>query len=102
VLAAVAEAVHAARERWDGTGYPRGLTAERIPRAARIVALADAWDAMTSDRPYRPALDAGQAATEIRAGAGRQFDPEVAAAFEVLVDRWSERVEEKEWRETAA
>lgn len=68
-------------ERWDGTGYPRGLRGEEIPLLARIVAVADAYEAMTSDRPYRPGLLPEEALERIRRGAGSQFDPEVVEAF---------------------
>lgn len=67
-------------ERWDGRGYPDHLVATEIPLAARIVAVADAYDAMTTARPYRPPRTAEQAIAEIEAEAGRQFDPEVARA----------------------
>ncbi len=68
-------------ERWDGTGYPDGLKGEEIPEGARILAVADAFDAMTSDRPYRRAMDPATALQEIREGAGSQFDPRMAEAF---------------------
>jgi HD-GYP domain-containing protein (c-di-GMP phosphodiesterase class II) len=68
-------------ERWDGGGYPYRLRGNDIPPAARIFALVDAWDAMTNDRPYRRALPFETAASEIRAGVGSQFDPDLAAAF---------------------
>jgi HD-GYP domain-containing protein (c-di-GMP phosphodiesterase class II) len=68
-------------ERWDGRGYPYRLRGNEIPPAARIFSLVDAWDAMTNDRPYRRALSLETAASEIRAGAGSQFDPDLAAAF---------------------
>jgi response regulator RpfG family c-di-GMP phosphodiesterase len=68
-------------ERWDGAGYPDGLSGEQIPLAARIFAVADTLDAMTSDRPYRSALSWYDAVEEIVAQSGRQFDPEVVAAF---------------------
>lgn len=68
-------------ERWDGAGYPKGLKGEEIPLLARIVAVADAYEAMTSDRPYRKGLSPEEAAGVIRKGAGKQFDPEVARAF---------------------
>jgi len=68
-------------ERWDGGGYPDGLVGREIPLAARIFALADALDAMTSDRPYRKARRWGDAAAEIRNERGRQFDPDVVDAF---------------------
>ena len=68
-------------ERWDGTGYPDGLAGGEIPLVARIFALADSLDAMTSDRPYRKARRWQDAATEIRSERGRQFDPDVVDAF---------------------
>jgi response regulator RpfG family c-di-GMP phosphodiesterase len=68
-------------ERWDGAGYPDGLAGEQIPLSARIFAVADTLDAMTSDRPYRAALDWADAIEEIQAQSGRQFDPGVVQAF---------------------
>ena len=68
-------------ERWDGTGYPTGKAGEAIPVEARVLALADAFDAMTSDRPYRRALTRRHALAEIERCAGTQFDPEVARVF---------------------
>ncbi len=68
-------------ERWDGRGYPRGLRGEQIPLSARIFAVADVYDALISDRPYRPAWPAGQALDYIRTEAGRHFDPNVVSAF---------------------
>ena len=71
-------------ERWDGAGYPAGHDAERTPAAGRIVAVADAFDALTHERPYKSAWPPTLAAGEIRAQRGRQFDPAVADAFERL------------------
>ena len=68
-------------ERWDGRGYPDGLAADAIPLEAAIVGLADAWDAMTTDRPYARALTLEEAHAEIRAGRGSQFSPAVVDAF---------------------
>jgi HD-GYP domain-containing protein (c-di-GMP phosphodiesterase class II) len=68
-------------ERWDGHGYPDGLVAERIPLGARIIFVADAFDAMTSDRLYRAALSYEEAISEVERCAGSQFDPEVVNAF---------------------
>jgi HD-GYP domain-containing protein (c-di-GMP phosphodiesterase class II) len=69
------------QERWDGSGYPRGLREEVIPLGARIFAAVDTFDAMTSDRPYRAALSIKDARDEIRRFSGIQFDPRVAEAF---------------------
>jgi putative two-component system response regulator len=69
-------------ERWDGAGYPEGLTGEDIPLGARLLAVADTFHAMTSDRPYRPAKSQEDAFQEILLESGRQFDPEMVAAFE--------------------
>jgi len=68
-------------ERYDGTGYPDGLKGEEIPFGARILAVADSYDAMTSVRPYREAMSQWDALAEIEANAGKQFDPHLAAAF---------------------
>ncbi len=68
-------------EKWDGTGYPRGLKGEKIPLSARIFAVADVWDALRSDRPYRPAWSAEQAREHIRKEAGTHFDRAVVDAF---------------------
>ena len=68
-------------ERWDGSGYPDGLRQDAIPVIARVVAVADAFDAMTSDRPYRKALTASEAYEELLRGAGQHFDPVCMAAF---------------------
>jgi len=68
-------------EWWNGGGYPDGIAGESIPLAARIIGVADAFDAMTSDRPYRRALDRERAVAELRRFAGVQFDPEIAKEF---------------------
>jgi ribonuclease P protein subunit RPR2 len=68
-------------ERWDGSGYPDGLAGEDIPLPARIFAVADALDAMTSDRPYRPAGTWESAVAELERCAGAQFEPAVVEAF---------------------
>jgi putative nucleotidyltransferase with HDIG domain len=73
-------------ERWDGTGYPDGLAGDAISHLARVVALADAFDAMTSDRPYRKGMVPATAFAEIEKGMGRQFDPTFAAAFLAIKD----------------
>ena len=68
-------------ERWDGKGYPEGLAGEAIPASARLLSVADAFDAMTSDRPYRAALDGDTAYQEIIDGSGKQFDPDMVKAL---------------------
>ncbi|MFN8222330.1 MAG: diguanylate cyclase [Gaiellales bacterium] len=68
-------------EHWDGSGYPFGLAGEQIPLGSRIILVADAYDAITSDRSYRPAATTAEAVAEITRSAGRQFDPNVVAAF---------------------
>jgi ribonuclease P protein subunit RPR2 len=81
-------------ERWDGTGYPDGLKGEQIPLAARVFAIADTLDALTTDRPYREAVGFAQARAEIVLGAGTQFDPAVIAAYETIGDDMFERLGE--------
>lgn len=79
------------QERFDGSGYPRGLRGEEIPLGARIFAVVDTFDAMTSDRPYRAALSIDDARTEISEWSGRQFDPAVAQAFlSIQAESWRE------------
>jgi two-component system, cell cycle response regulator len=73
--------VRASHERWDGTGYPDRLGAADIPVGARVIAVADAFSAMTEDRPYAAARSAEEAVAELLACAGTQFDPDVVAAF---------------------
>lgn len=68
-------------ERWDGSGYPDGLAGEAIPLLARVFALADVYDALTSERPYKRAWSHEEALAEIRRQAGRHFDPELARIF---------------------
>ena len=68
-------------ERYDGTGYPDGLAGEQIPLGSRVISVADAFQAMTEDRPYRPALTFDQAIAQLQAGSGTQFDPLVVQAF---------------------
>ncbi|MFN2595098.1 MAG: HD domain-containing phosphohydrolase [Actinomycetota bacterium] len=72
-------------ERWDGRGYPLGLSKEEIPLTSRAFSVADAYDAMTSDRPYRPAMDPADALDQIRQSAGSLYDPDVVDLFEELV-----------------
>ncbi len=81
-LSDVAPIVRSSHERWDGGGYPDGLAAEAIPLGARIIAVCDAYDAMTTTRPYRDAMSEADALAELRRCGGHQFDPRVVAAFE--------------------
>ncbi|MDY9922046.1 MAG: PAS domain S-box protein [Synergistota bacterium] len=80
-LARIADYILAHHERWDGSGYPKGLKGEDIPLLSRILAVADAYDAMTEDRVYRKAMSKEQAIEEIRRNSGRQFDPLIAKIF---------------------
>jgi diguanylate cyclase (GGDEF)-like protein len=87
-LADVAHAVRATHERWDGAGYPDGLAAGRIPPAARVVAVCDAFDAMIAERPYSASRATTEAVKELKRCAGTQFDPAVVDTFEqVLAER---------------
>lgn len=85
----VAEAILFHHERFDGDGYPFGLRGEEIPLLARVVLVADAYDAITSHRAYQPALPTEHAITEITTHAGTQFDPDVVTAFLSVVERIS-------------
>jgi putative nucleotidyltransferase with HDIG domain len=87
-LREVGVVVRASHERWDGGGYPDGLAGEQIPLAARIVTCADAFSAMTTDRPYRPALARSAAIAELLDNAGTHFDPRVAEATVAIVERY--------------
>jgi ribonuclease P protein subunit RPR2 len=81
------QVVRSHHERWDGQGYPDGLAGEEIPVGARIFAVADALDAMTTDRPYRRRLSWDEAVEEIVSAAGSQFDPKVVSAFAIREQR---------------
>jgi len=80
-LAGVATLVRSSHERWDGSGYPDGLAKDEIPLGSRIIAICDSFDAMMSDRPYRPAMSLDEALAEIESCAGSQFDPALVGAF---------------------
>jgi diguanylate cyclase (GGDEF)-like protein len=86
-LAEVRAGVRHHHERWDGTGYLDGLRGERIPKIARILAVADAYSAMTTTRPYRKALPPEEALARVAQGAGNQLDPELAMAFVTAMRR---------------
>ena len=81
VLGDVGRVVRSCHERWDGRGYPDGLRGETIPLISRIVCCCDAWNAMTTDRPYRRALPHADAVAELLANRGTQFDPGVVDAL---------------------
>jgi putative nucleotidyltransferase with HDIG domain len=85
-LADAAEVVRSHHERWDGRGYPDGLRGGQIPIAARVFAVADVLDALTTDRPYRPAVPLEQARAMIDRESGGQFDPDVVTAFRGIDD----------------
>jgi putative nucleotidyltransferase with HDIG domain len=90
-LTEAAEIVYSHQERYDGTGYPRGLKGEEIPLGARIFSVADTLDAITSDRPYRPAQSVDAAREEIKRWSGRQFDPLVVETFLAMPENiWSD------------
>jgi len=91
----IVEIVRHHHERWDGRGYPDGLAGEAIPFGSRVIAVADTYDAMTTDRPYRRALTHEEALAELRRGAGTQFDPAVVAAFERALARANAMVGEQ-------
>jgi len=86
-LGEAAEIVYSHQERFDGMGYPRGLKGDEIPLGARIFSIADTLDAMTSDRPYRPAQTFPAARKEIHDWSGRQFDPEIVKIFLEMPDK---------------
>jgi len=87
LLARVGEVVRSCHERWDGRGYPDGLAGEQIPIAARIVFACDAYNAMTTDRPYRAAMPREAAMAELRTNTGTQFDPKVVSALIKVVEQ---------------
>jgi two-component system, cell cycle response regulator len=92
-LAHTAALIRSSHERIDGAGYPDGLAGEQIPIGARIIAVCDAFDAMTSDRPYRAATTTEAALTELARCAGSQFDPEVVQVFSAIFERAASQAE---------
>jgi len=76
-------------ERWDGTGYPHGLKGEEIPLQGRIMAIVDVYDALSSERPYKPALNNGQVVDIIMDGKGKQFDPKITDVFFEIKDMFA-------------
>jgi HD-GYP domain-containing protein (c-di-GMP phosphodiesterase class II) len=90
LLAPAVDVVGTHHERWDGSGYPHGLRDESIPLVARIFAVVDALDAMTHDRPYRPARSVEEALTVVHEQAGKQFDPRIVElALAMPAERWA-------------
>jgi HD-GYP domain-containing protein (c-di-GMP phosphodiesterase class II) len=94
-MAEVLPAIRHHHERMNGTGYPKGLSGQDIPLGARIIAVVDAYDSMTSDRPYRKALSQEEAIARLSSAAGTQFDGD-------LVDEWVQLVTSPEWEEARA
>jgi putative two-component system response regulator len=84
VLRTAEQVIRSHHERWDGAGYPDGLAGDAIPLAARLVHVADVFDVLVHERPYKDAWTVEDAASEIRSGAGTQFDPDVVVAFDAL------------------
>jgi polar amino acid transport system substrate-binding protein len=84
-LSHLAPVVRADHERWDGTGYPRGLSGEEIPLASRIVFACDTWDAMSADRPYRKALSVEERFEELEKTSGGQLDPGVVQTLKKVL-----------------
>jgi putative nucleotidyltransferase with HDIG domain len=91
-LGSAAEVVRSHHERWDGLGYPDGLAGEQIPLTARVFSVADVLDALTTERPYRPASTLRIARAMINEEAGTQFDPRVVEAFNTIPDQTFERI----------
>jgi putative two-component system response regulator len=94
----VAGAIRHHHERWDGRGYPDGLLGEEIPLGARIIAVADAYDAMTCTRPYQPARDEEGALEELNKEAGRQFDPQLVDLFTDIIRAGADLLGSTEYR----
>ncbi len=91
-LTPAAELIRSSHERWDGSGYPAGLAGEEIPLPARIFAVADVLDALSTDRPYRPASELREVREMINRGAGTHFDPAVVRAFNAIEDAVFDRI----------
>ena len=94
-LATVGALVRSSHEHWDGTGYPDRLAGDQIPLRARIIAVCDAYDAMTSERPYRAAMSAERALMTLSENEGTQFDPSIVAAFKTVLTRLHEQQREE-------
>jgi HD-GYP domain-containing protein (c-di-GMP phosphodiesterase class II) len=90
-LSRAAKLVRWSHERWDGHGYPDGISGEKIPLGSRIISVCDAFDAMTADRPYRKAMTASAALSELKRCTGEQFDPAVVSAFAAALSESNDR-----------
>ena len=91
-LSKVVELVRCHHERFDGSGYPAGLKGDQLPLGARILSVADTYDSMVTDRPYRKRLSAEQARAELKRSAGTQHDPVAVEAFLRVLDRKEQRL----------
>ncbi|MDQ3934077.1 MAG: HD-GYP domain-containing protein [Actinomycetota bacterium] len=100
-LAHLAPAIRSGHERWDGMGYPDGLSGDEIPVPSRITFVCDAYDAMISERPYRPPLSPKEAHSEVRRNVGSQFCPRAATALLGVLQRHRPPVRSDTWRPTA-
>lgn len=96
-----ARLLRAARERWDGSGYPAGLSGDDIPKGAQILALAEAWEAMRSERPFRAAMSEEEAWDEVQRGAETQFSSAVVEAFRRVITRRTQAQRPEVWRASA-
>jgi len=85
-LSSALDIPHYHHEKWDGTGYPNGLKETQIPLNARLFSIVDVYDALTSDRPYRPAWPKSRAIAYIREQIGKHFDPEIALQFLEMIE----------------
>jgi HD-GYP domain-containing protein (c-di-GMP phosphodiesterase class II) len=90
VLEEAGVVVRTHHERYDGTGYPDGLAGDEIPIGARVITACDAFNAMTTDRPYRKAMPLEAAIAELRNESGKQFDPKVVSALVEIVETWDQ------------
>lgn len=93
-LKGIAEEIRHHHERWDGNGYPDGLSCESIPLLSRVIAVVDAFDAMINDRAYRPAMSVSDAMEELKRCAGTQFDPYIVSEFLSMLKEHPEYIQD--------